>query len=273
MGYGAMPLSIRGRPAREQAKAVLERVLELGVSFIDTADSYCLDEGDKHHSERLLQEFLSEHPRGSEIKVATKGGLMRPEGRWERNADPKHLERTIRESFAALGGKDPIFLWQLHAPDPQFPIEVSLEPVAQAVDQGLIAHVGLSNVNVEEIERAQQVVPIVSIQNKYNPWHRAPEQDGVLAYCEEHQLTFLPWSPLGGSSQVSQLSHLPLLAEMAQELDLSPARLWLAYLMARSSCLIPIPGARRLEHLEDSFRANEVSLTEEQVQSLDGLQA
>lgn len=269
IGFGAMPLSIQNRPPEAHARAVLQRAIDLGVTFIDTADSYCLDESDKHHNERLIARVLAEHPNGANVRVATKGGIVRPNGAWEVYGEPGHLRTTIRESYQALGGQEPIFLWQLHAPDDRYPIEDSLKPVREAVDEGLIRYVGLSNVTVEEIERARQIVDVVSIQNKYNPWHRHPESDGVLDYCERHHLTFIPWSPLGGSRRVKHLPEIKDLNAVAVELGVSPMRLVLAWMLAKSPCILPIPGAARLESLEDSLQAVDLKLTPEHIARID----
>lgn len=269
IGLGAMPLSIQNRPPEEQGLAIIQQAVDLGVTLIDTADSYCLDETDKHHNERLIAKALATHPQGGDVYVATKGGLLRPQGDWIVHGDPEHIHKTIRESYDALGGKAPIFLWQLHAPDDNYPIEDSLAPVKDAVDTGLIRFVGLSNVSVEEIERARKVVDVVSIQNKYNPWHRQPEVDGVLDYCNREGLTFLPWSPLGGCYRVKHLPSIKPIADLANQLDVSPMRLVLAWLMSKSPRILPIPGATRLESLQDSCAATELLLGEADVQMLD----
>ena len=201
IALGAMPLSISGRPAESQAIATIHRALDLGVNLIDTSDAYCQDESDKHHNERLIHKAIQQYSGDtSRVLVATKGGLMRPNGAWTQNGNPQHLRKTIRESHAALGGQEPIDLWQYHSPDPNYSIEDSLTPAKEAVDEGLIRFVGVSNFSVEQIKRAREVVEIVSVQNQYNPWHRQPESDGVLEYCQTEGLTFLPWSPLGGQS-------------------------------------------------------------------------
>ena len=265
VGLGGMPLSLDDRPPEDKAIAVIHRALDLGVTLIDTADSYCIDERDKHHNEKLIAKALASY-RGdvSGIIVATKGGLMRPDGDWTVNGDPKHLKKTIRESFEALGGMKPIPLWQLHAPDPKFSIEESLKPVKDAVDEGLIRFIGLSNVSVKEIEKARKVVGIVSIQNRYSPWDREPERDGVLSYCEREGLTFLPWSPLGGSRRVKSLGEIQALAKLAKEKGVSPQRLVLAWMLAKSPCIVPIPGASRISSIEDSVGAADLDLTDEE---------
>jgi pyridoxine 4-dehydrogenase len=270
IGLGTMPLSLDGQPRQEKAVALIHRALDLGVTFIDTADAYCIDERDKHHNERLIAKALVSCTSDTAgIVVATKGGLMRPNGDWVSNGDPKHIEKTIHESYQALGGLRPIPLWQLHVPDPRFELSETLKPVRAAVDQGLIRFVGLSNVSVAEIEEARQIVEIVSVQNQYNPWRRTPERDGTLAYCEKEKLTFLPWSPLGGGDRVERLKDIPVLRRLSAEKNVSPQRIVIAWMLARSPAILPIPGASRIHNLEDSIAAAEMRLSEEEVSRID----
>lgn len=270
IGLGGMPMSLSSRPPESQSIAVIHRALDLGVTFIDTADSYCRDESDKHHNERLIHKALEQYAGDtSEVTVATKGGLMRPQGSWTRNGNPDHLRETIRTSFEALGGSNAIALWQYHAPDTNYTIEESLKPAKEAIEEGLIRFVGVSNFSVEQIKRARDVVEIVSVQNQYNPWHRQPEFDGVLDYCEQEGLTFLPWSPLGGSRRVSNLEDIPVIANLANEKGVSVYQIVLAWLRAKSPCIIPIPGASKVSSIEDSVHAIEVKLSEAQVQQID----
>ena len=270
IGFGAMHFSLAGRPPEAQGFEVLHRVLDLGVTFIDTADAYCRDEDDKHHNEHFLRKALAAYPgHTSRVVVATKGGCMRPGGGWTSNGNPDHLRRTIRESHAALGGDRPIALWQHHAIDPNYTIEASLAPVREAVQEGLIRYVGVSNYRVEHIERARGVVEVASVQNQYSPWHRRPERNGVLEYCEREGLTFLPWSPLGGKSRAKSLHQIDGLATLAREKGLSPQRLVIAWLMARSPCILPIPGSSRLANTEDILAAVDVTLTDDEVRRID----
>jgi aryl-alcohol dehydrogenase-like predicted oxidoreductase len=270
LGLGGMPMSLSGRPPESQSIAVIHRALDLGVTLIDTADSYCQDESDKHHNERLIHKALKQYEGDtSQVTIATKGGLMRPQGSWTRNGNPDHLRETIRTSFEALGGSNAIALWQYHAPDTNYTIEESLKPAKDAVEAGLIRFVGVSNFSVEQIKRARDVVEIVSVQNQYNPWHRQPEFDGVLEYCEQEGLTFLPWSPLGGSRRVSNLEDIPVIANLANKKGISVYQVVLAWLRAKSSCIIPIPGASKISSIEDSVHAVEVKLSEEEVQQID----
>ena len=270
MGLGGMPMSLSSRPPEAQAIAVIHHAIALGVTLIDTADSYCRDESDKHHNERLIYKALQQYDEDvSHVIVATKGGLMRPNGSWTRNGNPDHLRQTIRTSFEALGGSKPIDLWQYHAPDPDYTIQEALTPAKEAVEEGLIRFVGVSNFSVEQIKQARDVVEIVSVQNQYNPWQRQPESDGVLEYCETERLTFFPWSPLGGSRRVSSLEDIPVIAQLANEKSVSVYQIVLAWLRAKSPCIIPIPGATKTSSIEDSVHALQVQLSEEDVQRID----
>lgn len=270
IGLGGMPMSLSSRPPESQAIAVIHQALALGVTLIDTADSYCQDESDKHHNEKLIAKALQEYEGDvSKITIATKGGLMRPNGNWTRNGNPDHLRQTIRTSFEALGGSKPIDVWQYHAPDPDYTIEQALTPVKAAVSENLIRFVGVSNFSVEQIKQARDVVEIVSVQNQYNPWYRQPESDGVLEYCEAEKLTFFPWSPLGGSRRVSNLQDIPVIAQLAKEKNVSVYQIVLAWLRAKSPCIVPIPGASKVSSIKDSVAAVEVKLSDVEVSKID----
>ena len=269
IGLGGMPMSISGRPEEAQSIEVIHRALDLGVTLIDTADSYCKDESDKHHNERLIAKALQEYQGNANVTIATKGGLMRPNGDWTRNGNPEHLKETIRTSFEALGGEKPIDIWQYHAPDTKYSIEESLKPAAEAVKSGLIRFVGVSNFSVEQIKRASEVVEIVSVQNQYNPWHRQPEFDGVLEYCDRQKLTFLPWSPLGGSRRASKLGDIKAIASMAKTKGVSVYAIVLAWVRAKSPCIVPIPGASKVSSIEDSVKSVQIKLSKEEVQQID----
>jgi len=270
IGLGGMPMSLSNRPTESQAIAVIHRALALGVTLIDTADSYCKDESDKHHNERLIAKALQQYQGDtSQVIVATKGGLMRPDGNWIRNGNPNHLRETIRTSFEALGGTKAIDVWQYHAPDPNYTIKAALTPAKEAVNEGLIRFIGVSNFSVEQIKEARDLVEVVSVQNQYNPWYRQPEYDGVLKYCQTENLTFFPWSPLGGSRRVSSLQDIPVIAQLAQEKGVSVYQIVLAWLRAKSPCIVPIPGASKVSSIEDSVAAAQVKLSEAEVSRLD----
>lgn len=264
IGLGAMHLSLEERPEKPAATKVIHSALHAGVSFIDTADAYCIDEDDKHHNERLVHDALAAYDGDTrEVYVATKGGLMRHGGEWPRNGDPDHLRATIRESVEALGGA-PIFLWQHHAPDPNVSVDKSLRAVREAVDEGLIRHVGVSNYSVAHLEKARDVVELTSVQNQYSLWHRKPERDGTLEYCERHSLTFLPWGPLGGKNRAKKFAEYKTLNAVADDHNVSPQCVALSWLRHKSPVILPIPGASRPESIVDSVRAAGVDLTDDE---------
>ncbi len=265
IGFGAMHLSLSGRPPHGDAIRVVHAALDAGITLIDTADAYCIDEPDKHHNEKLVRQALDEYDGAvDDVVVATKGGIMRTDGGWPRNGRAAHLIKTISQSVEALGG-EPIFLWQHHAPDPKVSIEESLGAVREAVDDGLILNVGVSNYNVEELERAGEIVDIVSVQNEFSPWHRKPLDEGVITYCEEHSMTFLPYKPFGGSGRAKSVGKEAIFAQLAEEYEASPHQIVLAWLRGVSSRIVPIPGASRVPTIEDSAAAAGIELSDDDV--------
>jgi aryl-alcohol dehydrogenase-like predicted oxidoreductase len=253
-----MYLSIDGRPSEDEGVRTIHAALDAGMTLIDTADVYCLDQRDIGHNERLIARALREKPRAGVI-VATKGGLERPGGAWTRNARPGHLREACERSLKALG-VERIDVYQLHAPDPAVPFADTLGALARLRSEGKIAHVGLSNVSVKEIEAARAVVPIVSVQNRWNPLDRTPERDGVLAHCTANGIAFLPYSPFGGARAAQSLAKVGRLFAVAAEKGVSPHRLVLAWMLAKSPVVIPIPGGRRVQSVVDSAKAGEIEL-------------
>ncbi len=262
IGLGGMPLSTVGRPDRGQAKQVIRRAVELGVNFIDTADSYCLDDSETGHNERLIAETLREIGADDDVLVATKGGTVRPEGRWDRDASPEHLRRACEHSLRMLG-TDRIGLYQLHAPDPKVRFTDSVGEVARLYEEGKVAAVGLSNVSLMQLQAALAIVPVTSVQNRYNPWDRSSEQTGVIQYCDQNSITFLPYSPVGGGRRVRLLRESEELRQIGERYDgATPEELVLAWILAVSPSLVPIPGASRVESIESSVRAESLRLNE-----------
>lgn len=271
IGLGGMPLSIRdGRPSPQEARRVLTRAAELGMTLWDTADAYCIDDRETGHNERLFAAALKELPVDlrERIVIATKGGHVRPEGRWETDGRPAHLRAAIEASLRALE-TDCITLYQFHRPDSDVPFADSIGALAQAQQQGKIRYVGLSNVSVAQIEEALRIVPVQSVQNQYSPAHLAPREDGVLDKCRELGLAFLPWSPLGGISGAKGIGERGELEAVAGELGVSPQRVVLAWHLSQYDRLIPIPGASRVASVEDSARAAEIELSAAQRERLD----
>lgn len=272
IGYGAMALSLPERPPETEAMDVLKAVIELDVTFIDTADTYCLGPRDLHHNEELLTRALRETGRDmAGVCVATKGGTVRTEKGWEIDGNPDHIYQNIIDSYEALGGREPISLWQHHWPDPRFSISESMKPVGKAVEEKLVRHVGVNNYSVAQIKEASDIVDIVSVQNQYNLWHREPETDGMLEYCENENVVFLPWRPMGGLGLSQRLPEIAPLVQLAREKKVSPQRVMIAWHLAKSKCILPIPGSRRLDHIVDCLEAEDLALSAAEVAQLESI--
>ena len=261
MGYGAMRVTgkgVWGLPEdKAAALATLRRAVELGVNLIDTADSY-----GPGTSEELIAEALYPYPKG--LVIATKGGWERPgPGQWTHNASPKHLREALEGSLKRLR-LERIDVHQLHTPDPAVSFEASMETLAQLREEGKIRHVALSNVTREHIERARKIVPIVSVQNRYSFADR--EYDYVVDYCEQNDIGFLPWAPLGQARSANEA-----LEKAAKELGISPMQVALAWLLKRSRVILPIPGTSSIPHLEENVSAAGVELPEKTYRELSGV--
>jgi aryl-alcohol dehydrogenase-like predicted oxidoreductase len=261
LGYGAMRLTgpgIWGPPKdRSAALAVLRRAVELGVNFIDTADSY-----GPHVSEELIAEAL--HPYPSDLVIATKSGWERPgPNQWTHNATPGHLRKAVEGSLKRLR-LERIDVYQLHTPDNVVSFDVSVETLAELKREGKIRMVALSNVTQEHIERARRIVPIVSVQNRYSFADR--EWDYVVDYCERNGIVFIPWFPLGAGRVAGEV-----LNQVAQAHHASLTQVALAWLLRRSPVILPIPGTSSIEHLEQNVAASSVRLRDEEYYELAGV--
>jgi len=247
LGFGSMRLTgegIWGEPAdRPEAVAVLRRAVELGVNFIDTADSY-----GPYVAEEIIAEALHPYPAG--LVIATKGGFERPgPNRWVENGRPEHLRSACEGSLRRLR-LERIDLYQLHRIDPKVPAEEQLGALQDLQTQGKIKHIGLSEVTVKQIQHAQKIVPIVSVQNRYSVTDRGAED--VLEYCEQQKLGFIPWFPLAAGKLSGANSPINRLAEQWKA---TPSQIALAWLLSRSPVMLPIPGTSRVEHLEENVAA------------------
>lgn len=267
LGFGAMRLTGEGiwgwPPDRESAKKVLHRALDLGVNLIDTADAYGPDT-----DELLIAEALHPYPKG--LVIATKGGLTRPgPGQWVPDCRPERLTQCVDASLKRLK-LDKIDIYQLHTVDHKVPIEDSLGALKKAQDAGKIRHVGLSNVSVSELERARKIVPIVSVQNRYNMEDR--ESEDVLKVCEKEKIGFLPWAPIGGSGH-GALSKSKALEEEAKRRNVTPVQLGLAWLLWKSPVMLPIPGTSKVEHLEQNMAAAKIQLSDDEWKKIESLVA
>jgi aryl-alcohol dehydrogenase-like predicted oxidoreductase len=259
LGYGAMRITgagIWGPPADlDEAKAVLRRAVELGVNFIDTADSY-----GPHVSEELIAEAL--HPYPADLVIATKGGLERTgPGQWPVNGRPEHLIEACEASLRRLR-LDQIPLYQFHRPDPAVALEDSIGALVTLKEQGKIRHIGLSNVTEEQLRAAQRLTPVVSIQNRYNLTDRRSES--LVDLCEQERIAFLPWAP------IQDLDDNPAVQEIARNHDAAPRQIVLAWLLARSPRILPIPGTGTVSHLEDNITAAAIELSPAEIESLSG---
>jgi pyridoxine 4-dehydrogenase len=257
LGFGAMRITgggIWGPPAdRDEAKAVLRRAIELGVNFIDTADSY-----GPHVSEELISEAL--HPYPDDLVIATKGGLERTgPGQWPTNGRPEHLIEACEGSLRRLR-LEQITLYQFHRPDPAVPLEDSIGALVTLKEQGKIRHIGLSNVTEEQLRRAQRLTPIVSIQNRYNLDDRRSES--LVDLCEQEQMVFLPWAP------IQNLDSSRIVHKLEQRYDATTRQIVLAWLLARSPSILPIPGTASVSHLDANVAAAAIKLTRAEVASV-----
>lgn len=259
LGFGAMRVcgpQVWGPPVdRGNALKVLKRAYELGHNFFDTADSY-----GPEVSETLIAQAL--HPYPKDLVIGTKGGLTRPSApAWERDARPEHLRRAIEGSLKRLR-LERIDLYQLHAPDPKVPFAESVATLAELQKAGKIRHVGLSNVNLDELEEARRIVPVVSVQNAYSLERR--DADKVIAACEKDGIAFLPWYPLAAGSVLRSAK----VRRVAEKRGATPAQVCLAWLLQRSPAMLPIPGTGSLQHVEENAAAAALELTPEELAAL-----
>jgi pyridoxine 4-dehydrogenase len=268
LGFGAMRITgpgIWGPPAdKAEAIAVLRRALDLGINLIDTADSYGPDV-----SESLIAEALYPYP--SDLVIATKGGLVRPgPSQWVPDGRPEHLRQALEGSLRRLR-LDRIDIYQFHRPDSQVPFEDSVGTLAQMRQEGKIRHVGLSNVTLDELARAQQIVPIVTVQNHYNLTGRASERmpaeqsEEMIDICARQGIGFIPWGPLGSGSLVQPGSALDQIARQHQA---QPSQIVLAWLLHRSNTMLPIPGTGSVSHLEENVAGATIKLTQEEFDAI-----
>jgi len=260
LGFGAMRITgngIWGEPRdRDEAKAVLRRAVEMGVNFIDTADSYGPDV-----SEILIAEALYPYP--EDLVIATKGGLLRPgpDQPWPADGRPEHLKEVAEGSLRKLR-LEQIPLYQFHRPDPNVPLEDSIGALVELKEQGKIRHIGVSNFTEEQVRVAQRLTPIVSIQNRYNLDDRRSES--IVDLCEQEQMVFLPWAP------IQDLDGNSTIQELAKKYEATPYQIVLAWLLARSPSILPIPGTGSVRHLEENVNAAGIKLTPAEVAAVTG---
>jgi aryl-alcohol dehydrogenase-like predicted oxidoreductase len=268
IGLGEMPMSLAGRPDEAQSIRTIHAALDAGVTLIDTADAYCIDQTEVGHGERLVAKALAAWPGDRDrVLVATKGGHTREGGEWNLDGRPEHLRQACEASLRALG-VEAIGLYQFHRPDPKVPFAESVGAVAELKAAGKVRLVGLSNVSVDQIRQARQLVQVASVQNEFSPRFRRSE--GELAFCAAEGIAFLPWSPLGGIGRGRELGgRHRAFGEVAEAHGVSAQQVALAWQLAKAPAVIPIPGSSRPETITDSAAAAGLRLGDDELARLD----
>jgi aryl-alcohol dehydrogenase-like predicted oxidoreductase len=272
IGLGGMPMSIEGRPDEARSIATVRAALDAGITLIDTADAYHLEANEVGHNETLIAKALAGYGGDtSSVLIATKGGHLRPgDGSWTLDGSPEHLRKACDASLARLG-VDAIGLYQFHRPDPKVPYGESIGALAELLDAGKIRMAGISNANPAQITQANEILGgrLVSVQNQYSPSFRSSEPE--IELCDQMGIAFLPWAPFGGSNRAGDLgATFGAFAEVGRTHGVSPQQVCLAWMLARSPIVIPIPGASRPETIEDSAKAADLTLTAEELTKLNG---
>jgi aryl-alcohol dehydrogenase-like predicted oxidoreductase len=265
IGLGGMPLSLKGRPDEDQAIRTIPAALDAGVDFIDTADAYAYDERDIGHNERLIAKALQGRRDG--VLVATKGGHVRNGQAWEVDGRPEHIRAACEASLRALD-TDRIDLYQYHRPDPKVPYAETIGAFKELQDEGKVRWVGVSNATVEQLEEALAIVDVVSVQNQLSLGHTGPLEKGELAAATEREIAFLPWSPLGGIGKAGGTGEISPVKQAAERHEVSPQQVALAWLLALSPTVIPIPGSTRPETITDSVQAVQLELSGDEVRAI-----
>ncbi len=269
IGLGAMPLGIRGTLPIQDAIDVIHAAFDAGINFIDTANVYCTDNQDIGLNERTIAQALDSIDR-DDIVVATKGGLVRPQGRWERRGSPQHLRSACEKSLQDLK-VDVITLYQLHAPDPVVPFADSIGELARLQSEGKILNVGLSNVSRDLLDEAMEIVSITSVQNRCNIYHTVDLVSGFVDYCKQNSITYIAYSPVGGGSGHAGLRNEPVLCELAETHETTVYQIVLAWLLEKSDNILPIPGAGRISSAVSSAHAVHVKLSADDVCRIDAM--
>lgn len=269
IGLGAMPLGIRGSLPAQDAIDVIHAAIEAGMNFIDTANVYCTDNQDIGLNERTIAQALASVD-SQDIVVATKGGLVRPQGRWERRGSPQHLRSACEKSLQDLN-VEAITLYQMHAPDPVVPFVDSVGELARLQSEGKIINVGLSNVNRELLDEAIDIVTIASVQNRCNIYHTIDLKNGFVDYCKQKSITYIAYSPMGGGGGHSGLRNETVLADLAETHETTVYQIVLAWLLQKSDNILPIPGAGRVSSAVSSAHAIHVKLSNDDVARIDAI--
>jgi len=263
IGFGEWQLSNIDRPSWDKAIDVIRQAVEAGVDFIDTADSYALDDNEFGHGERLVKAALDSFD-SAHVTVATKVGATRPAGQWGRNGHPEWIKKACEASLSRLG-KDSIFLYQLHGIDEKVPFEDTLGALANLKSEGKVQHLGLSNVDAKQLALAQSITRIETVQNACNPWRQEDVKSGLIKECERSDVTYLPFYPVGGKDQHQALSSQSILLPIAKKHQTSTYCVLLNWLLHTAQNIIPIPGASRASSILDSTKAVKFKLDDEEL--------
>ncbi|MFF2520660.1 aldo/keto reductase [Streptomyces liangshanensis] len=270
IGLGGMPMSIEGRPDETRSVATVHAALDAGVTLVDTADAYHLYADEVGHNESLIAKALASHDRGGEVLVATKGGHLRPgDGSWTLDGRPEHIKAACEASLRRLG-VEAIGLYQFHRPDPKVPYAESVGAIRDLLDAGKIQQAGISNADPDMIRLANDILGgrLVSVQNQFSPAYRSSERE--LELCAELGIAFLPWSPFGGITRAGELgSRFAPFTRVAEAHGVSAHQVCLAWLLAKSPTVVPIPGSSRPATVRDSVAAVDLTLTAEELAELD----
>ncbi len=268
IGLGAMPLSLIGRPDEKKARSVIEAFIDGGGNFIDTANVYCANSSEIGHNEKLITNTLSNLDLNDNVIIATKGGIQRNNDDWIANGHPDFLRTSCEQSLKGLK-TDSIFLYQLHAPDPEVPLTDSVGELLNLKNEGKIQHIGLSNVNVEQIKLALSITHIMSVQNRCHLFDRKSFTNGTINYCEDNNLTFIAHSPVGGHFEHMQRAKNLLLKKLSEAHRVSPYLIMIAWLLNKSQSILPIPGASRVSSITDNLQATKVELSKDDMKLLE----
>ena len=269
IGLGAMPLSLNGRPDAAQAHSVIEAFVQGGGNFIDTANVYCANGSEVGHNETLIEKALSTLKNKNNILIATKGGIKRSKDDWIADGRPEFLRQSCEKSLKDLK-TDSIFLYQLHAPDPEVPLTDSIGELLKLKEEGKIQYIGLSNVTVEQIQLSLSITQIMSVQNRCNLFNRKSFDDGVVEFCEKNEITFIAHSPVGGYFEHRQRANNLLLKKLSEKHLTSTYQIMIAWLLHKSPKIFPIPGASKVNSITDSLQAINLNLSKEELQLLEG---
>jgi aryl-alcohol dehydrogenase-like predicted oxidoreductase len=269
IGLGAMSLSIAGRPAEKDAVEVIRAFVENGGNFIDTANVYCLDDTELGHNERLIHSALALIRKDNEaLLIATKGGLRRPRGEWVVDGHPKWLRASCEQSLQDLH-REIIDLYYLHAPDPKIPFEESLGALVHLKKEGKIRHIGISNIDSQQLELALRQAPIAAVQNRCNPFHKQDFRSGLVSRCRDQGISYVPYSPFGGRRSHARLSAHLLFQSLSQKYSASPYQIALAWLLQKDTHIIPIPGASKIASVQDNMGAVKIQLEAGDMEAID----